>query len=127
MKKIMMILTIAVLAGCTTNPTAAVNKKITALHQKAKAGKSMPLSEGKKLILAKLKDPASVRWGKSFPAKSGANDGGYVPTCIYVNAKNSLGGYVGNKISVFGYDENGRPFANVAVHPAVASVICGVE
>ena len=128
-KTTVLFVSVLTLTACSTTPTptsSKVDAEITTMHKQAKAGKRLPLSIGKKLIKAQLKDPASARFGRSFPAPSGANEKGYQATCIYVNAKNSYGGYGGEKLSIISYDINGKPFADIDVDPAVAKVICGV-
>ena len=54
------------------------------------------VSEAKDAILRVLKDPGSARFGKAW-AMQGSN--GLRSTCIYVNARNSFGGYTGFKIA----------------------------
>lgn len=46
-------------------------------------------SEVKKVVLQNLKDPDSVKWGQEFSYMHFA--------CVVVNAKNSLGGYTGDR------------------------------
>lgn len=48
------------------------------------------VSQSEKAVKANLKDPGSAKFTNSFIGKSGA-------TCGYVNAKNSFGGYSGDK------------------------------
>ena len=67
---------------------------------------SAEIAEAKKAIAGRLKDPSSARFGNAW-AMQGSN--GHRNVCIYVNAKNSFGGYTGQKIT---YYSEGRVFTH---------------
>lgn len=66
--------------GCTEDPAKVAAKKAD--------------TESKAAILAQLKDPDSAKFGDIVIAKS---DKGTLVGCRPVNAKNSMGGYTGEK------------------------------
>ncbi|MDO1476496.1 hypothetical protein [Comamonas thiooxydans] len=53
------------------------------------------IDDAKKTVISQLKDPESARFGEIF-ALSGTN--GKRSVCGYINAKNSYGGYTGDKM-----------------------------
>lgn len=107
MKRILAILAVCVLAsGCVTPPTP---------REFAVADYGSYPSDYEQIVKSYmqfvLKDPESARFQFLNSPKTGwngfgGNKFGYV-VCAYINAKNSFGGYVGNRMSYF-MIKNGR-------------------
>lgn len=93
MRKIITIaLLAAVLGGCDVTPGVAVDK-------------------GRDMVASQLKDPDSAQFGDVFFVErqaAGSLHSGYL--CGTVNARNSFGGYAGDKqfVADFSYSTGGR-------------------
>lgn len=74
------VLLLAATLGCTEDPAKVAAKKAD--------------TESKAAIIAQLKDPDSAKFGEIVIIKA---DKGASVGCRAVNAKNSMGGYTGNK------------------------------
>lgn len=64
--------------------------RVKEAEAKRRSDRSLAESVAKEAVLAQLKDPDSAKFGKVVVKESGI-------VCGYVNAKNSLGGYTGEK------------------------------
>ena len=105
-KSLVLFALIALVSGCATPPTQ---------EELASADYGQYPSDYEQIIKgymqATLKDPDSARYQFLNPPKTGWNGFGgkkfgYI-VCAYINAKNSYGGYVGNRMSYF-MIKNGR-------------------
>lgn len=83
--------------ACSEDPEKAAARKAAEVSKKYE-------NEARKAVIANLKDPDSAKFGEFVweKAADGTNIG-----CLIVNAKNSLGGYVGDKPAAL-KEENGK-------------------
>lgn len=77
--------------GCVSQPVVSSRPAVVWTRD---AATEQEKNEVKQKVLAVLKDPESARFGEIW-ALNGSNGGRGV--CGFVNAKNSYGGYTGNK------------------------------
>lgn len=80
--------------GCATPSVTQPAAKPAVIWTKDVATEA-ELIDAKKTVISQLKDPESARFGEIW-ALSGTN--GRRSVCGYINAKNSYGGYTGNKM-----------------------------
>lgn len=100
MKNLMLVVVMIVLAGCATPPT---EQELASADYGAYPGDYEQVVEG--YMQSILKDPDSARYEfLNSPKKGWAGIGnkrfGYV-VCANINAKNSFGGYTGNRLNYF--------------------------
>ncbi len=100
--KIALILTAAALTACTTAPTGQGGKPLTLADAGPKPADAMAIA--KAAMLPILKDPESARFQLIRPARPVVmgttmthKGGAGWEICVNVNAKNSYGGYTGNR------------------------------
>lgn len=78
--------------GCTSQPAAPDRPPVTWTKDSATPDET---EAAKEMVISQLKDPESARFGETW-ALNGSN--GNRSVCGYVNAKNSYGGYTGQKM-----------------------------
>lgn len=93
MKYHVLLLSVVVfVTGCVSQPTTPTRPPVTWTRDAATADEK---ETAKAQVLKVLKDPDSARFGEIW-ALNGTN--GHRTVCGYINARNSFGGYTGNKV-----------------------------
>lgn len=110
MKKLLCLISLSVLAGCVSNPTAM---EINNGDYGAVPNKELYEAKIKSYQEARLKDPDSAKYRFSEPHKGWCKFDGKVNYGWIIdytlNAKNSYGGYVGQKPQ-FAFVKNGTAY-----------------
>lgn len=128
-KKIILPLTILMLSGCATAPD---RNAIQNAYYGQKPNEQEKIAIISEYIKSSLIDPESLRLRCSSPRKGWARPFyskpltyGYVFAC-FANAKNRMGGYAGEKLYVFVFNDRGQQVA-VNENTAMGPVKQGLE
>lgn len=107
MRNILAIAAVTLLAGCASTGGPASRSEPIGVPYVLTAAETKVVEEG---VRGDLKDPNSAMFGRMVATRAPA-DPTSTTVCGFVNAKNSFGGYTGDKpfMGLMASDESGKP------------------